>query len=499
MKSDSCVCLHILLDILAGRKHPSGLSGDVLVDGTPLPADFKCRSGYVVQDDVVMGTLTVRENLEFSAALRLSNSPSSAERKQRVETLLSELGIEVVADCKVGTELIRGVSGGERKRTNIGMELSRNGKTIIFSIHQPRYSIFKLFDSLTLLADGQMIFHGPVQKALSYFSTNGEPHFFLVETRADVNKVVESQKGLRIVEQLAKQYSQSTFAKETTEELERIEQTQKEKGHKKHLPTLKSNSSTASSFFIQMSSLLKRTFLNLVRNPQASVAQLLVTLLLGLTMGAIFFDISDDAGGIQNRVGAMYFLMTIQCFGSLSAVDLFIQEKKIFVHEYISGYYHVLTYFISRLAADLFPMRTLPGISFSLITYWMMGFQPKVDNFFTYLLTIIMVAYAAISLALALSAGSSNAAEMLICFPWCPQLFSGLLVNLPSIMDSLRWIQYFSIPRYGMAVRYRCLVNDTSAPPRHTLLQSDPGMLPHGFLITKEWGSRRLCPNPIIC
>ena len=63
--------------------------------------------------------------------------------------------------------------------------LSRNGKTIIFSIHQPRYSIFKLFDSLTLLADGHMIFHGPAQQALSYFGTHGEPHFSSVKTCVD--------------------------------------------------------------------------------------------------------------------------------------------------------------------------------------------------------------------------------------------------------------------------------------------------------------------------
>uniref|UniRef100_UPI00358EFC6B broad substrate specificity ATP-binding cassette transporter ABCG2 n=1 Tax=Myxine glutinosa TaxID=7769 RepID=UPI00358EFC6B len=513
-----------LLDILAGRKHPSGLSGDVLVDGVPLPPDFKCRSGYVVQDDVVMGTLTVRENLAFSAALRISNSPSLAERKERVERLLLELGITAVADSKVGTALRRGVSGGERKRTNIGMELitdpgvlfldepttgldastanavmrllhrlSSNGKTIIFSIHQPRYSIFKLFDSITLLADGHMIFHGPAQEALSYFSANGyecEAHnnpadFFLDVVNGDstaldnkLENAVESHEELKIVERLSKQYSHSSFAKQTTQELERIEQMQIKKGHKKHFPNLKRNSSTASSFFTQMSCLLKRTFLNLVRSPQASIAQLLVTLILGLIVGAIFFGVSDDAGGIQNRVGAMFFLTTNQCFGSLSAVELFISERKIFVHEYISGYYHVSSYFISRISADLLPMRTLPGIIFSLLTYWMMGLQPKVGNFFIYLLTIIMVAYGATSLALALSAGSSNAAVahiyITISFVFMI-LFSGLLVNLPSVMAWLSWIQYFSIPRYGMAalqmnelwgLNFTCRSNNYTVPDK---------------------------------
>lgn len=70
-----------------------------------------------------MGTLSVRENLAFSAALRLPKSVTSAQRKKRVSAVIRELGLERCAETRVGTEFIRGVSGGERKRTNIGMEL----------------------------------------------------------------------------------------------------------------------------------------------------------------------------------------------------------------------------------------------------------------------------------------------------------------------------------------------------------------------------------------
>uniref|UniRef100_A0A1X7SDI5 ABC transporter domain-containing protein n=1 Tax=Amphimedon queenslandica TaxID=400682 RepID=A0A1X7SDI5_AMPQE len=70
-----------------------------------------------------MGTLSVRENLYFSAALRLTNSMKLAEKKRLVEKVIGELGLTGFAGTKVGTEFICGVSGGERKRTNIGMEL----------------------------------------------------------------------------------------------------------------------------------------------------------------------------------------------------------------------------------------------------------------------------------------------------------------------------------------------------------------------------------------
>ncbi|KAJ4939900.1 hypothetical protein JOQ06_029336 [Pogonophryne albipinna] len=82
------------------------------------PCFFFTFFSMLLQDDVVMGTLTVRENLTFSAALRLPASVSQEEKKQKVEKLIQELGLG-----RVGTELMRGVSGGERKRTSIGMEL----------------------------------------------------------------------------------------------------------------------------------------------------------------------------------------------------------------------------------------------------------------------------------------------------------------------------------------------------------------------------------------
>jgi ATP-binding cassette subfamily G (WHITE) protein 2 len=112
-----------LLDILADRKDRQGLEGQILMDGQPQTADFKYRVGYVVQDDIISGNLTVRENLLFSANLRLPRNVSSEAKKAIVEEVIGQLGLEKCADLKVGTEFLRGISGGERRRTNVGMEL----------------------------------------------------------------------------------------------------------------------------------------------------------------------------------------------------------------------------------------------------------------------------------------------------------------------------------------------------------------------------------------
>ncbi|XP_049670805.1 broad substrate specificity ATP-binding cassette transporter ABCG2 isoform X3 [Accipiter gentilis] len=491
-----------LLDILAARKDPHGLSGDILINGAPQPANFKCTSGYVVQDDVVMGTLTVRENLKFSAALRLPKSVKEQEKNERVNQIIKELGLSKVADSKVGTQFTRGVSGGERKRTNIGMELitdpailfldepttgldastanavllllkrmAKQGKTIIFSIHQPRYSIFRLFDNVTLLAVGRVLYHGPTQHAIEYFQSIGyecEPYnnpadFFLdiingdstavAMSKTDETNTAESTEertdyDKTLAEKLAEKYSNSAYYQETKAVLENISL-----GNKKKTKAVFRQITYANSFLHQLKWVSKRTFKNLVGNPQASIAQLCVTAFLGLVVGAIFFGLKEDSAGLQNRVGAMFFLTTNQCFSSISAIELFVVEKKIFIHEYISGYYRTSAYFISKLMADLIPMRTIPSIIFTCIIYFMLGLKPTVEAFFTMMFTLMMVSYTATSMALAIAAGQSVVAVanllMTITFVFMI-IFSGLLVNLTSIMSWLSWLKYFSIPRYGM-------------------------------------------------
>ncbi|KAM9610427.1 broad substrate specificity ATP-binding cassette transporter ABCG2-like isoform 2-T2 [Morphnus guianensis] len=490
-----------LLDVLAARKDPAGLSGEVLIDGIPQPPNFKCISGYVVQDDVVMGTMTVRENLHFSAALRLPSSISVKEKEERVTQIISELGLTKVADAKVGTELIRGVSGGERKRTNIGMELiteppvlfldepttgldastanavltllkklSRRGRTIIFSIHQPRYSIFKLFDSLTLLALGKVLYHGPARQALEYFSSIAD--FFLDiingdstavaaskedHRHVDIGREVSNENGVAednvdgsVVDVLHQKYLNSSLYQSTKEALGKVELGQ---GSKQTVSKQGHEITYANGFLTQLYWVSKRSLKNLIRNPQASVAQIAVTIILALVVGAIFFGVKLDRSGIQNRVGSLFFVTTNQCFSSVSAIELFIRDKKLFVHQYTSGYYRVSAYFLALMIGDLLPMRTAPAIIFSCISYWMIGYQAVAGQFFFFMLTLVLVSYTATAMSLAISAGMDVVAVanllITICFVLM-LIFSGLLVNLPSVMGWLNWLKYFSIPRYGL-------------------------------------------------
>ncbi|NXW84835.1 ABCG2 protein, partial [Alopecoenas beccarii] len=229
--------------------------------------------------------------------------------------------------------------------------LSRRGRTIIFSIHQPRYSIFKLFDSLTLLALGKVLYHGPAKQALEYFSSVGyecEPFnnpadFFLDIINGDSTAVAASKEDHRpvetgrvaednvdssVVDVLHQKYLNSSLYQSTKEALGKVELGW---GSKQRVSKKWHEITYANGFLTQLYWVSKRSLKNLIRNPQASIAQIAVTVILALVVGAIFFGVKLDRSGIQNRVGSLFFVTTNQCFSSVSAIELFIRDKKLFV------------------------------------------------------------------------------------------------------------------------------------------------------------------------
>ncbi|KAB5523216.1 hypothetical protein PHYPO_G00149960, partial [Pangasianodon hypophthalmus] len=471
-----------LLDMIAGRKDPRGLrSGQILVDNKVVTSELRLTSAYVVQDDILMGTLSVRENLMFSGHLRLPRHQySTSDKQKKVTSVISELGLEDCADTKIGTEFLRGVSGGERKRCSIGMELitspsllfldepttgldsntansiiallhrlSRSGKTIIFSIHQPRYSIFRLFDHLTLLHKGECVYAGPANDGIQYFNDlgyeceafNNPADFFLDITNGELSPAVPTGKSL------AELYRDSQDYAALTEELKQITVPSD-----CNITAKRSSPSYVTPFFYQLHVVSQRTALNLLRNPQTSYAQMALNILFGVMVGLIYFQLPHTLPeALQNRTGAFFFLIINMVFGNLSAVEIFINERALFVHENSSGYYRTSVYFLSKVFVDLIPNRMIPILVFSAIAYYMMGLKPAFVAFLCFSLTLSLVNLAAVSLAFLVSASVNSfaMANVLIALPFVfMMVFGGFLVNLNAMLSWLSWLKWISIFLY---------------------------------------------------
>ncbi|CAG8979776.1 hypothetical protein HYALB_00011584 [Hymenoscyphus albidus] len=191
------------VNVLMGKQ--SGITGITKVNG--IAGDIKKYKkiiGYVPQDDIVLPELTVRENILHSARVRLPVSWKDDEIQHHVDVLLNCLQLDHVKNSLVGSPGAPVISGGQRKRVSIGMELaaapmalfldeptsgldataaasimatlkalSRLGMTVITVIHQPRPEIFESLDSLVLLGAGRMIYQGPEEGVQSYFQNLG--------------------------------------------------------------------------------------------------------------------------------------------------------------------------------------------------------------------------------------------------------------------------------------------------------------------------------------
>jgi len=193
-----------LLNTLACRLDVNTIvQGEMRLNGCPYNnAELKRIAGYVMQDDLLNGSLTVEETLTYTAELRLPRDFTDKQRRTRVEDVMIDLGLIHVRNVIVGTPLNKGISGGERKRLCVGMQLLNrpqllfldeptsgldsvtaldllrtfhslaHGKspdkavTIVCSIHQPQSKIFNLFDSLILLKAGEIIYQGPRKQAM---------------------------------------------------------------------------------------------------------------------------------------------------------------------------------------------------------------------------------------------------------------------------------------------------------------------------------------------
>ncbi|KAJ0563453.1 putative ABC-type sulfate transporter [Helianthus annuus] len=196
----------MFLSALAGKAHGCKITGSILINGKPDSIhSYKRIIGFVPQDDVVHGNLTVEENLWFSANCRLPANMLKQDRVLVVERVIECLGLQTVRNSLVGTVEKRGISGGQRKRVNVGLEMvmepsllildeptsgldssssqlllralrreTLEGVNVSMVVHQPSYLLFQMFDDLVLLAKGGLtVYHGSVREVEEYFSEIG--------------------------------------------------------------------------------------------------------------------------------------------------------------------------------------------------------------------------------------------------------------------------------------------------------------------------------------
>ncbi|KAK8237745.1 ATP-binding cassette sub-family G member 2 [Phyllosticta capitalensis] len=214
--------------------------------------------------------------------------------------------------------------------------------------------------------------------------------------------------------------------------------------------------------------LSRRTWRNLYRNPMLMLTHYAIAILLAVLIGYLFYGLTDDIKGFQNRLGLFFFLLALFGFSTLTSLTVFAPERLIFMRERAKGYYSPISYFASKVLFDIVPLRLIPPIIMGAIVYPMTGLIPDAAEFWKFMLFLVLFNLAAANICLFIgivfkNQGVANLIATLVML--FSLLFGGFLLNHETIPKAALWLQTLSIFHYGFEglivneVKYLSLVD----------------------------------------
>ena len=492
-----------LLNVLNGNYKPS--SGKVTINGVDIHSkntETEGQIGYVAQDDLLIEELTVYQNLLFNAQLCFSKL-SKEEIEEKVDKLLLSLGLYQTKELKVGNPLEKTISGGQRKRLNIGLELIREpavlfvdeptsglssrdsenimdllkeltlkGKLIFVVIHQPSSDIFKMFDKLVLLdMGGYPIYYGdPLDSILYFKEKSNQANFGHSECVTCGN--VNPEQVFNIVEaKVVDEYGNLTEARKVTPQ--EWNDHYKE-SRNQHAALISKSAIPASTFSIpnkirQFNIFFKRDLLSKLTNKQYILINLLeAPVLAGILAFFIKYFIVDD----HNSSGYVFFenenipqflfisVIVALFIGLTVAAEEIIRDKKILAREkFLNLSYN--SYVFSKISI-MFLLSAIQMFLYALVGNYILEIKGMTFSYWAILFTTSCFANV---LGLNVSASFNSAKVIYILVPLLiiPQLlFSGIIVSFDKLhpffssQKGVPWIGNVMASRWayeGLAVK----------------------------------------------
>ncbi|KAJ1813043.1 hypothetical protein LPJ56_003600 [Coemansia sp. RSA 2599] len=502
-----------LLNVLSGRVQGGRLYGDIKFNGTKRdPHKFKRMLAYVEQDDLMFPQLTVDETLMASAGLRLPDEKyTKADKRERVDTVMRDLRLTHVKDTRIGGYGARGVSGGERKRVSIGVELvtdpailvldepssgldsssaemvvaltkdmcrQRNLCTLM-TIHQPSTEMVAKFDKLILLSQGKLMYMGPMKQALPYFeslgypSTNSNPaNFFIDLTTIDFSSDKAMEESEQHVQNLADAFVKfreggSELPAATSDGLS---DSQINTANNSNAAFAQSRSIIDKDITQEQANLvmyepppmnkwhrefwilLKRDLSLVRRNTSLLYGLLAQCLSFIIFLGFVFFQLGTDQASVQNRVGALFMFSVLCSFPVIfPVVSIVMTGRSVLLRERSAGTYRMTSYFLAKVFS-FFPMAYIPYTITYIGIYFIAHLQYDAGKFFIGLANVYAIIFNSIGFAFAVAMITRSMDVAFVILPVTISnlmLFAGNLSNSQAVTPVLRWIKYVCMYYYG--------------------------------------------------
>ncbi|KFK25590.1 hypothetical protein AALP_AA8G134300 [Arabis alpina] len=503
-----------LIDALANRIAKGSLKGNVTLNGEILNSKMqKAISAYVMQDDLLFPMLTVEETLMFAAEFRLPRSLSKSKKNLRVQALIDQLGLRNAAKTVIGDEGHRGISGGERRRVSIGIDIihdpillfldeptsgldstsalsvikvlkriAQSGSMVIMTLHQPSYRLLRLLDRLLFLSRGQTVFSGSPAMLPSFFAEFGHPipeHENRTEFALDLirelegsaggtRSLVEFNKGFR--QRKAEPRTQTTGLSLKEAISASISKGKLVSGATTTTPSSGSNPVStiptfANPFWVEFLVLAKRSMTNYRRQPELFGIRLGAVLVTGFILATMFWQLDNSPKGVQERLGFFAFAMSTTFYTCADALPVFLQERFIFMRETAYNAYRRSSYVLSHSLVAL-PSLIILSLAFAATTFWGVGLDGGLMGFLFYFLIVLAAFWAGSSFVTFLSGvvphvmlGYTIVVAILAYF----LLFSGFFINRDRIPSYWIWFHYISLVKYPYEA---VLINEFSDPTK---------------------------------
>ncbi|KAK9823062.1 hypothetical protein WJX81_005585 [Elliptochloris bilobata] len=476
-----------LLDVLAGRKTVGTISGQILFAGQHATRTFLRRyTGYVEQFDTLLGNLTVYEMLAYTAELKNPMYEPFEQKAAKVEQVLQQLGLSGCRGVRIGSQLARGISGGQCKRVNIGIALVTNprvlfldeptsgldsytsnevmtvvkgltktGITICATIHNPTPYCFNLFDRLMILLHGRVVYsgeNGPA--AVRYFeqfpevTPFGQRGSFHNKAEWIVDLTTRADREGKHAE-YANRYDRSDLKVANLKELNM----QIDRGYRvsdEQLKELAVRTETTNPWYWGIRTLAKWRATRDFADPQFLGPRIMDKVVLALIIMTLYWKIGDNrALSNYSNLTAVLFLWTIlPGYAATAFIPTIVLERPLFVRERNDGLYRPITYLVFKMMEELIIV-----LCNSLVLSAVVFYPLKLSGDFTlFWLVFLTTSSIGIVLAYAIAAVSptmdiANAA--LPAYVTSLLFFVGLLLRIQDQPNYWKWYGYLDFLRYA--------------------------------------------------
>ncbi|KAK1932327.1 ABC transporter G family member 11 [Phytophthora citrophthora] len=459
-----------LLDILADRISSGTIQGDIHLNGdTRNVKTFRAVTSYVAQEDSLLGSFTVLETLEMAARLSLPSFIKNQAIVERVQTVIDEMGLRVCEHTLVGDIFRKGISGGQKRRLSIAIELlsdpsillldeptsgldsasthnvmqfvsrlCQEKKTVICTIHQPSSLVYEMFSNVVILTAGETVYFGPRTEILDHFSASGYScPMYMNPAEYFISLVNSDFEGHADIKKLINSYSTSSMATNVAQTIENDAASVSNAVPVVPVPP---------SAFRQFVVLMQRNSLNNVRNPGIYWVRLAMYTMLAFMVGTMYLSSNDDISE-EDMVPLLFYVQAFLVFMSVAVLPFFIEQRAVFLRERANSGLNVFSFALSNFIA------TLPGIFLiALVSTLLVVLLSGLHGFGYFLLNLFLSLVVAESLMHVIGAavphyiiGIALGAGIYGMFMLC----EGFMVPKETIPDYWIWAYYLAFHTYS--------------------------------------------------